>query len=71
MVGQDIENLLGFISYCAFLNYIEYGQYPLGDGCKVCNLKERNYSELIMFARYELKTCIDKNYINPKAIKNK
>lgn len=27
------------ISYCAFLKYTEYGQYPLGDMCKVCNIR--------------------------------
>ena len=26
------------VSYCAFLNYIEYGQYPLGDMCKICGI---------------------------------
>lgn len=57
------------ISYCAFLNYAEYGQYPLGDGCKVCSIKEYNDSELNMFAKYELRTCIDETYINSKAIK--
>lgn len=24
------------ISYCEYLHYREYGQYPLGDMCKVC-----------------------------------
>lgn len=28
------------MSYCAFLKYVEYGRYPLGDGCKVCGLKD-------------------------------
>lgn len=51
------------------MNYTEYGQYPLGDGCKVCSIKEYNDSELNMFAKYELRTCIDETYINSKAIK--
>lgn len=28
------------ISYCAFLKYIEYGQYPLGDKCKICGIRD-------------------------------
>lgn len=25
------------VSYCQFCNIIEYGDFPLGDGCKICN----------------------------------
>jgi hypothetical protein len=28
------------ITKCTFLNYTEYGQYPLGDMCKVCGIHE-------------------------------
>jgi hypothetical protein len=28
------------VSKCTFLNYTEYGQYPLGDMCKVCGIHE-------------------------------
>ena len=28
------------VAKCSFLNYIEYGQYPLGDMCKVCGIHE-------------------------------
>lgn len=26
------------VSHCHFLNYTEYGQYPLGDMCKICEV---------------------------------
>ncbi|MEG3006827.1 MAG: hypothetical protein RR806_05085 [Oscillospiraceae bacterium] len=26
------------ISYCKYLNKVEYGQYPLGDMCKICGV---------------------------------
>ena len=26
------------ISHCSFLNYTEYGQFPLGDMCKICGV---------------------------------
>ena len=33
------------MSYCAFLKYVEYdveyGRHPLGNGCKVCGLKDK------------------------------
>lgn len=29
------------VSRCAFLNYTEYGQFPLGDMCKICGIHER------------------------------
>lgn len=32
------------VSMCKFLNYIEYGQYPLGDMCKVCGIRSRSFS---------------------------
>jgi len=28
------------VSYCQFCNIIEYGDYPLGDGCKICGQNE-------------------------------
>lgn len=28
------------VSKCDFLNFIEYGQYPLGDMCKVCGIHD-------------------------------
>lgn len=37
---DNCSNCEELISYCSFLNYIEYGIYPLGEGCKVCGLKE-------------------------------
>ena len=26
------------VTYCKFLNYKEYGQFPLGDMCKICGV---------------------------------
>ena len=31
------------VAYCSFLNYIEYGPYPLGDGVKVCGIKDKDW----------------------------
>ena len=28
------------VAKCSFLNYIEYGQYPLWDMCKVCGIRD-------------------------------
>lgn len=33
------------VSYCGFLNYTEYGQYPLGDMCKICGIHEVDKKE--------------------------
>ena len=26
------------VAHCSFLNYTEYGQFPLGDMCKICGI---------------------------------
>lgn len=36
----DCSECTDEVSMCIFLNYIEYGQYPLGDMCKVCGIHE-------------------------------
>ena len=35
---DDCEQCDEEIVKCDFLNYIEYGQYPLADMCKVCDI---------------------------------
>jgi hypothetical protein len=37
---DDCDTCNDKVSYCEFLNYYEVGDYPLGDGCKVCGIKE-------------------------------
>lgn len=67
------------IAYCSFMNYIEYGEFPLGDGCKVCDIRDE--SSIKARRRYirQLRYCmmppmcefIDKNYVHSKSIKKK
>ena len=71
------ENCDLTIAYCSFMNYIEYGEFPLGDGCKVCDIKDggtlkakREYINILKCAMLPpMSEFIDKTYINPKAIK--
>ena len=35
---ENCNNCDEIVTYCAFLNYKEYGDYPLGDMCKVCGI---------------------------------
>jgi len=37
---DDCENCDEEITYCEFLDYTEYGPFPLSDGCKACGIKE-------------------------------
>ena len=37
---KDVSKCTMPISYCAFLKYVEYGQYPLGDMGKVCGIRD-------------------------------
>lgn len=50
------------ISYCSFLKYIEYGDYPLGEGCNICgvhyNSKKENQEILAGIAKGKLKVCL-------------
>lgn len=39
---DDCDKCTEEISYCSFLNYKEYGQYPLGDTCKVCGIRDNH-----------------------------
>ena len=34
------------VSKCSILNYIEYGEYPLGDLCKVCNYNYKTPTQM-------------------------
>lgn len=42
---EDCSKCKEKVSYCAFLNYTEYGQYPLGDMCKICGIHEIDRKE--------------------------
>lgn len=35
---EDCSKCKEKVTHCAFLNYTEYGQYPLGDMCKICDI---------------------------------
>ena len=37
---EDCSQCTEDVSKCTFLNYIEYGEYPLGDMCKVCKIHD-------------------------------
>lgn len=37
---DDCSQCTEQVSECDFLNYIEYGQYPLGDMCKICGIHD-------------------------------
>ena len=38
---EDCFTCLEEVTFCEFLNYIEYGPFPLGDMCKVCGIHEK------------------------------
>lgn len=37
---DNCETCDEIVSYCRFYNIIEYGDFPLGDGCKICDENE-------------------------------
>lgn len=37
---KDCSQCIDEVSKCSFLNLIQYGQYPLGDMCKICGIHE-------------------------------
>ena len=39
--NEDCSQCTEEVTICEFLNYIEYGPFPLGDMCKICGIHER------------------------------
>lgn len=39
--NEDCSQCTEEVTYCEFLNYIEYGPFPLGDMCKICGIHEK------------------------------